>query len=58
LAQKNTKYKELADLPSRDALLSMFVGTLNQPMSKLVGTLSGAMSKLSGVLTSLKENKS
>lgn len=52
------KYKELADLPSRDALLSMFVGTLNQPMSKLVGTLSGAMSKLSGVLTSLKENKS
>jgi hypothetical protein len=36
----------------------MFVGTLNQPMSKLVGTLSGAMSKLSGVLTSLKENKS
>ena len=52
------KYKELADLPSRDALLSMFVGALNQPMSKLVGTLSGAMSKLSGVLTSLKENKS
>ena len=52
------KYKELADLPSRDALLSMFVGTLNQPMSKLVGTLSGAMSKLSGVLISLKENKS
>ena len=52
------KYKELADLPSRDALLSMVVGVLNQPMSKLVGTLSGAMSKLSGVLTSLKENKS
>ena len=52
------KYKELADLPSRDVLLSMFVGTINQPMGKLVGVLSGAMSKLSGVLTSLKENKS
>ena len=52
------KYKELADLPSRDVLLSMFVGTINQPMGKLVGVLSGAMSKLSAVLTSLKENKS
>ncbi len=52
------KYKELADLPSRDVLLSMFVGTINQPMGKLVGVLSGAMSKLSGVLISLKENKS
>ena len=52
------KYKELADLPSRDVLLSMFVGTINQPMGKLVGVLSGAMSKLSGVLTSLKENRS
>ena len=52
------KYKELADLPSRDVLLSMFVGTINQPMAKLVGVWSGAMSKLSGVLTSLKENKS
>ncbi len=45
------KYKELADLPSRDALLSMFVGALNQPMSKLVGTLSGAMSELSGLIS-------
>ena len=52
------KYKELADLPSRDVLLAMFVGTINQPMGKLVGVLSGAMSKLSAVLTSLKENKS
>ena len=52
------KYKELANLPSRDNLLAMFVGTINQPMSKLVGTLSGAMSKFMGVLHSLKENKS
>jgi len=52
------KYKELADLPSRDVLLAMFIGTINQPMGKLVGVLSGAMSKLSSVLISLKENKS
>ena len=52
------KYKELANLPSRDELLAKFVGTINQPMSKLVGTLNGSMSKLMGVLNSLKENKS
>ena len=52
------KYKELANLPSRDELLAKFVGTINQPMSKLVGTLSGAMSKLTRVLISLNGNKS
>ena len=51
------KYKELADLPSRDELLAKFAGTINQPMSKLVGTLNGVLSKLMGVLISLKENK-
>ena len=48
------KYKELADLPSRDELLVKLVGCLSQPMSNLVGTLSGAMSKLVGVLNGLK----
>ena len=52
------KYKELANLSSRDELLAKFVNTISQPMSKLVGTLNGAMSKLMGVLISLKENKS
>ena len=52
------KYKELADLPSRDGLLANFVSGLSQPMSQLVGTLGGAMSKLMGTLNSLKENKS
>ena len=52
------KYKELATLPSRDELLAMFVGTINQPMSKLAGTLSGALSKFISVISSLKENKS
>ena len=52
------KYKELANLPSRDELLAQFIGTINQPMSKLFGTLNGALSKFIGVLISLKENKS
>ena len=52
------KYKELANLPTRDVLLTKFVSSINQPMSKLAATLSGAMSKLTVVLTNLKENKS
>ena len=52
------KYKELADLPSREELLAKFIGGLSQPMTKIVGTLGGAMSKFVGVLASLKENKS
>jgi len=50
------KYKELADLPSRDELLAKFVCTISQPMSKLVGTLHGSISKLIGVLNNLKKN--
>ena len=52
------KYKELADLPSREELLAKFAGGLIQPMNQLVGILSGAMSKFVGVLNSLKEDKS
>ena len=51
------KYKEIANLPNRDELLSKFVGCLNQPMSKLVGTLDGAMSSLLMALSNLKETK-
>ena len=51
------KYKELADLPSREQLLAKLVGGLSQPMGKLVGTLNGAMSGLVGVLDALKEQK-
>ena len=52
------KYKELANLPTRDELLSMLVGTLNQPMTSLVGTLSGSMSSFVRVLAGLKDSKS
>ena len=49
-----SKYEELANLPSREELLSKLVGGLSSPMSKLVGTLSGSMSKLVGTLNGLK----
>ena len=52
------KYKELANLPSRDELLTKFVGSINQPMTKLVGTLNGVMTKFTMTLSSLKDSKS
>jgi len=53
-----SKFKAIADMPSREQLLSMFVGSLQSPLSKLVGTLNATMSNLVGVLNSLKEQKS
>ncbi len=48
---------KLADLPTREELLSQFVGVLQAPMTKFAGTLQASMQKLTGVLNSLKENK-
>ncbi|HED09331.1 MAG TPA: 50S ribosomal protein L10 [Caldithrix abyssi] len=49
--------KEIAKLPTRDALLGQFVGMISSPMSKLAATLQAPMQKLAGVLDALKENK-
>ncbi len=51
------KYKELADLPSKEELLSKFIGTIGQPMNQLAATLNGSMSKFVGVLEGLKNSK-
>ena len=51
------KYKELANLPTREELITKFASTLNQPMTKLAGVLNAAMTKLAGTLHSLKEKK-
>ena len=51
------KYKVLAELPTRDELITQFASILNQPMTKLAGVLSATMTKLAGILTSLKEQK-
>ncbi len=48
---------KLADLPSREAMLSQIVGLLQAPMSKLVGTLQAPLQKMVGLLESLKEKK-
>ena len=51
------KYKELADLPSREELLSKLLSGLSQPMSQLASTLNGAMTKFIRTLDSLKNSK-
>ena len=51
------KYKELADLPSRDELLTKFVLDLNSPMTKVAQCLKSSMSNFVNVLNSLKEIK-
>jgi large subunit ribosomal protein L10 len=48
----------LADLPSREILLSQLLGCLQAPMGKLAGSLSGILTKLVGTLTALKDKKS
>ena len=47
----------LASLPTRDALLSQFVGILQAPMSNMVGVLKATAQKLAGVLESVKNQK-
>ena len=51
------KYKELADLPTKEVLISQFLSVLSQPMTKFAGTLNGAMQSMAGVLNNLKEKK-
>ena len=50
-------FKKLADLPSKDELLSKFVSQLNNPMQKLLYGLNSPMQKLVGVLSNLKDKK-
>ena len=52
------KYKELADLPSKEELLAKFIGAIGQPMNQVACILNGAMSKLVGTLVGLKNSKS
>jgi large subunit ribosomal protein L10 len=47
----------LADLPSREALLSMLLGTLNGPVRSFVTVLSGPSRGLVTVLSRIKEQK-
>jgi len=49
---------KLADIPSREALLSQLLGCLQAPMGKFAGALNGILSKLVGTLEAVKEQKS
>lgn len=52
------KYKEFANLPTKEESLARLGMMLNQPMTKLVSTLNGSLGKFLGVLNSLKDTKS
>lgn len=49
--------KKLADLPSRDELLAMVVGSVRSPLSKLVGVVGNPMTGLIGTLQAVVEEK-
>ena len=51
------KVKELAELPSREQLLSMVLGTMNAPITGFVGVLASIIRSLCYVLKSLQEKK-
>ncbi len=48
-------FERIAKLPSRDQLLSQFIGVLEAPMQQLVGVLNGPQQKLVGVLNNYSE---
>ena len=51
------QFDRVANLPSKEQLLSKLVGMLNSPMSKLSSTLGGSVSGLLGTLTQLESKK-
>ncbi len=48
---------KLADIPSREVLLSQLLGCLKQPMAGLAGALGGIITKLAGTLDAVKNKK-
>jgi len=50
-----SRIKAIADLPSRQVLLSRLLGGMQGPISGLVGTLSGILSNFVGTLIAIKE---
>jgi large subunit ribosomal protein L7/L12 len=50
-----SRIKAIADLPSRQVLLSRLLGGMQGPISGLVGTLGGILSNFVGTLIAIKE---
>jgi ribosomal protein L10 len=46
---------QLATLPSKDTLLSEFVGALQSPISEFVGLIGATIQEFSGLLTARAE---
>jgi large subunit ribosomal protein L10 len=51
------EFATVANLPSREVLLTKLVVGLSSPMTKLASTLNGAMSSFVNVLNNLKDSK-
>ena len=51
-------FKRIANLPSKEELLSKLVSMLNNPLQKLASTLNAPLQNVAGVLNNLKEQKS
>ena len=47
--------KQLADLPSRETLISLLAGTIQSPVAQLAGALQTPLSMLAGALESLEK---
>jgi large subunit ribosomal protein L10 len=54
---EQNEIKEIAELPSREVLLSMLAGALQAPMSKLAGALSATVSTFGYALQALNAKK-
>ena len=54
---KQDQVMQLADLPSREVLLSQLLSVLQAPMAGLAGALNGILSKLTGTLEAVKNKK-
>ena len=54
---QNDRFESIASLPSREELLSHFVGTIQSPLTSLTRILNASMSNMVCVLTNLKNSK-
>jgi len=50
-------FKKLAEMPSKDVMLSKLISMLQSPLQKFVSTVHAPMQNVVGVLNSLKEKK-
>jgi large subunit ribosomal protein L10 len=50
--------QKIVDLPSKDQLISMFVGGLNAPIANFVGGLQNLIQKFVGTLAAIQNKKS